>query len=45
MWTANLPVVLLWIALALTIAAAIPRLSVPLWLAVLLVVLALLIRR
>jgi hypothetical protein len=36
--------VLLWLAFALTIAAAIPRLGVPLWIAVLLLVLSLLVR-
>jgi hypothetical protein len=44
MWTANLPLVLLWLAFALTIAAALPRLGVPLWVAVLIIVLALLVR-
>ena len=34
--TANLPLVLLWLAFALTVAAAIPRLGVPLWIPVLL---------
>jgi hypothetical protein len=40
----NLQTVLIWLAFALTIAAAIPRLMVPLWIAVLLLILALLVR-
>jgi hypothetical protein len=40
----NLSTVLLWLAFALTIAAAVPRFGVPLWIPVLLLCLALLVR-
>jgi hypothetical protein len=40
----SLSAVLLWIAFALCIASAVPRLYVPLWVAVLLLILALLTR-
>jgi hypothetical protein len=38
------PSILLWIALALTMASAVPMLFVPLWVAVLVLIIALLIR-
>lgn len=40
----DLAMVLVWLAFALCVAAAVPRLAVPIWLSVLFVILALLLR-
>jgi hypothetical protein len=45
MLSANLSTILLWIAFVLCILSVIPRVGAPLWAAVLLVILALLIRQ
>jgi len=45
MGTIPLAVILLWVSFALTVLAAIPATRVPLWAAVLVLVVALLVRR